>query len=68
MLTFNRQVSLILAGTIKTMYTGSNNVVTAASLAGKDTGIVSGGYSRKYNGVSFKDKAALQLDAMDVQL
>ena len=53
------------------MYTGSNNVVTARvplSLAGKDTGAVTGGYSRKYNGVSFKDKATLQLDAVDVQL
>ena len=66
MITFNCQVSLILA-----MYTGSNNVVTARvplSLAGKDTGAVTGGYCRKYNGVSFKDKAALQLDAVDVQL
>ena len=53
------------------MYTGSNNVVTARvplSLAGKDIGAVISGYSRKYNGVSFNDKAALQLDAVDVQL
>ena len=52
------------------MYTGSN-VITARvplSLAGKDTGAVTGGYSRNYNGASFKDKAALQLDAVDVQL
>ena len=39
------------------MYTGSNNVVPARvplSLAGKDTGAVTGGYSRKYN--SFKNQ------------
>ena len=53
------------------MYTGSNKVVTARvplSLAGKDTGAVTGGYSRKYTAVSFKDKAVLQIDALDIQL